>query len=136
MSLTENSWMLHPFDKASLRYCAPDRTIPSLNTVLRAKRHRSVPQWSKAIARSYNMSAELAPDGGARTYRTWSGAQAKTDRHPIASPAGGCLLPLMPSWVRTHRSGINCSWGATSKNFRSGTHRFGDTLTLHPQIER
>jgi hypothetical protein len=29
---TENSWMVHPLDKVSLVYCAPDRTIPSLNT--------------------------------------------------------------------------------------------------------
>jgi hypothetical protein len=32
MSPTENSWMLHPLDKVSLGYYAPDRTIPSLNT--------------------------------------------------------------------------------------------------------
>jgi hypothetical protein len=32
VSPTENSWMLHPLDKVSLGYCAPDRTIPSLNT--------------------------------------------------------------------------------------------------------
>ena len=30
VSLTENSWMLHPLDKVSLGYCAPDQTIPSL----------------------------------------------------------------------------------------------------------
>jgi hypothetical protein len=29
---TENSWMLHPLDKVSLVYFAPDRTIPSLNS--------------------------------------------------------------------------------------------------------
>jgi hypothetical protein len=32
VSPTENSWMLHPLDKVSLVYCAPDRTIPSLTT--------------------------------------------------------------------------------------------------------
>jgi hypothetical protein len=31
VSPTENSWMLHPLDKVSLGYFAPDRTIPSLN---------------------------------------------------------------------------------------------------------
>ncbi len=30
VSLTENSWMLHPLDKVSLGYFAPDRTISSL----------------------------------------------------------------------------------------------------------
>ncbi len=30
VSPTENSWMLHPLDKVSLGYFAPDRTIPSL----------------------------------------------------------------------------------------------------------
>jgi hypothetical protein len=34
VSLTENSWMLHPLDKVSLDYFAPDRTIPSLNSDL------------------------------------------------------------------------------------------------------
>ncbi len=33
VSPTKNSWMLHPLDKISLGYCAPDRTIPSLNSV-------------------------------------------------------------------------------------------------------
>ncbi len=32
VSPNENSWMLHPLDKVSLVYCAPDPTIPSLNT--------------------------------------------------------------------------------------------------------
>jgi hypothetical protein len=34
VSPTENSWMLHPLDKVSLGYFAPDRTIPSLNSDL------------------------------------------------------------------------------------------------------
>jgi hypothetical protein len=34
VSLTENSWMLHPLDKVSFEYFAPDRTIPSLNSDL------------------------------------------------------------------------------------------------------
>jgi hypothetical protein len=32
VSLTENSWMLHPLDKVALGYFAPDRTIPCLNS--------------------------------------------------------------------------------------------------------
>ncbi len=32
MSPTKSSWMLHPLDKVSLGYFAPDRTIPSLNS--------------------------------------------------------------------------------------------------------
>jgi hypothetical protein len=32
VSPTENSWLLHPLDKVSLGYFAPDRTIPSLNS--------------------------------------------------------------------------------------------------------
>ncbi len=34
VSPTENSWMLHPLDKVSLDYFAPDRTILSLNSDL------------------------------------------------------------------------------------------------------
>ncbi len=34
MCLTENSWILHPLDKVSLAYFAPERTIPSLNSNL------------------------------------------------------------------------------------------------------
>jgi hypothetical protein len=33
-SPTENSWMLHPLDKVSLGHCAPDQTIPALNSFL------------------------------------------------------------------------------------------------------
>jgi hypothetical protein len=32
VSPTENSWMLHPLDKVSLGFFAPDRTTPSLNS--------------------------------------------------------------------------------------------------------
>ncbi len=31
VSPTENSWVLHPFNKASLGYCAPDRCVPTLD---------------------------------------------------------------------------------------------------------
>jgi hypothetical protein len=34
VSPTKNSWMLHPLDKVSLRYFAPDRAIPCLNSDL------------------------------------------------------------------------------------------------------
>jgi hypothetical protein len=34
VSPTEHSWMLHPMDKVSLGYFAPDRTIPSLKSYL------------------------------------------------------------------------------------------------------
>jgi hypothetical protein len=66
VSPTENSWKLRPYYKESLGYCAPDQTI--LKNTLR-KRHRIFPQRSKGIARSYNVWVELAPDGGAQTYR-------------------------------------------------------------------
>ncbi len=33
VSLTENSWMLRPLNKASLRYCAPDRCVPTLDRI-------------------------------------------------------------------------------------------------------
>jgi hypothetical protein len=117
VSPNENSWMLHPFDKASLGYCAPDRTITSL--ILPAQGHMSVPQRSKAIARSYKVWAELAPDGGAQTYRTWSG------------------LPLMPSRVGTHRSGMisprdKSYMGRNIQDLSVGDTSVGDTLTLHP----
>ncbi len=32
-SPTENSWMLRPLNKASLRYCVPDRCVPTLDRV-------------------------------------------------------------------------------------------------------
>ena len=34
VSPTKNSWMLHPLDKVSLGYFAPDKTIPSLSSDL------------------------------------------------------------------------------------------------------
>jgi hypothetical protein len=33
VSLTKNSWMLHPLNKASLGYCAPDRCVPTLDRI-------------------------------------------------------------------------------------------------------
>ncbi len=33
VSPAENSWMLHPLNKASRRYCAPDRCVPTLDCV-------------------------------------------------------------------------------------------------------
>ena len=33
VSPTENSWMLRPLNKASLRYCVPDRCVPTLDRV-------------------------------------------------------------------------------------------------------
>ncbi len=33
VSLTENSWMLRPLNKASLGYYAPDRCVPTLDRV-------------------------------------------------------------------------------------------------------
>ncbi len=48
VSPTENSWMLHPLDKVSLGYFAPDRTIPSLCV-------------------EFYVWAERASDGGAPT---------------------------------------------------------------------
>jgi hypothetical protein len=33
VSPTENSWMLRPLNKASLRYCVPDRGVPTLDRV-------------------------------------------------------------------------------------------------------
>ncbi len=33
VSPTESSWMLRPLNKASLRYCAPDQCVPTLDCV-------------------------------------------------------------------------------------------------------
>ena len=51
VSPTENSWMLHPLDKVSLGYFAPDRTIPSLNSDLIERSDTRLPiQLSCALA--------------------------------------------------------------------------------------
>jgi hypothetical protein len=57
-------------DKASLGYCARDRTIPSLNTSSEVT-YRSVPLRSKAIGQVIMCGLHLTEV--ARTYRTWSG---------------------------------------------------------------
>jgi hypothetical protein len=34
VSPTESSWMWRPLNKASLRYCAPDQCVPTLDCVM------------------------------------------------------------------------------------------------------
>jgi len=80
--------------------------------------------------------AELAPDGGARTYRTWSGAQAKTDRQSHSFPCWRLLAS--PDALLGQDTSIRDKlfMGRNIQELSARDTSVGDTLTLHPQIER
>jgi hypothetical protein len=50
VSPTENSWMLHPLDRLSLGYFAPDRTVPSLNSDLIERSDTQLPNVGRISA--------------------------------------------------------------------------------------
>ncbi len=96
VSSTENSWMLHPLDKVSLGYFAPDRTIPSLcvavlcvgracirrrganpiNLVRGVGEAGQTPHWSIRCRRPTELVACLMQS---RVGTHWSGAQYPRD---------------------------------------------------------
>jgi hypothetical protein len=54
VSPTENSWMLHPWNKASLGHCVPDRCVPTLDRVKHA---------TSSVGRYHGLGRPPAPNG-------------------------------------------------------------------------
>jgi len=91
MSPTENSWMLHPLDKMSLGYCAPDRTIPSLNTdwmrhpchvrSMRCALHAWRGPGLGHIGQGHNIQGTLC-SRGATSKNFWSGTHRSGTHQP------------------------------------------------------
>ena len=120
VSPTENSWMLRPLNKASLRYCVPDRCVPTLD---RAP--------SAAIAASVGLRHLMNHWG------VWPASPTPLTRFIDWRPSVGCTLGphielqsnlnLGMGWFGQGQNtqGTLCPRDAKSKNFRSGTHRSG-----------
>ncbi len=118
VSPTENSWMLHPLDKVSLGYFAPDRTIPSLNSDFFYSFLNII------LGGLYGRDWRYVGLGRVSFVGTqWAGGELPWMLYAIyawCSPRLGHIGQAH----KIHRT--LCSRGATSKIFRSGTS------TLHP----
>jgi hypothetical protein len=137
VSPTENSWMLRPLNKASLEYCVPDRCVPTLDRAPLAAISASVglrrlmDQWGiwPASPTPLTRFIGLAP-------LRWMHSRP-THRTPLlhsAKARGSCKLGVAShnqikgmGWFGQGQisQGTLCPRYATSKNFRSGTHRSG-----------
>jgi hypothetical protein len=125
VSLTENSWMLRPLNKAPI-------DIVSLTNVSRpwtASTMKLAP--SAAIAASVGLQYLMNQWG------VWPASPTPLTRFIVWRPSVGCTLGphielqsnlnLRMGWFGQGQNsqGTLCPRDATSKNFRSGTHRSG-----------
>jgi hypothetical protein len=135
VSPTESSWMLRPLNKASLRYCVPDRCVPTLDRAPSAAIAASVglrglmDQWGVWPASPMPLTRfiELAPlrrMHARPTHRTPPLRRAKARGSWKSGVASLNQIKGMGWFGQGQISqGSLCSRDATSKNFRSGTHR-------------
>ncbi len=127
VSPTESSWMLRPLNKVSLGYCVPDRRVPTLDCAP-----------SAAIAASVGLRHLMDQWG------VWPASPTLLTRFIGLAPL--CWMHARPTHRGSWKSGVAslnqikgmgwfgqgqiiqgtlCPRDATSKNFRSGTHRLG-----------
>ena len=143
VSPTKNSWMLHPLKKGSLGYFALDRTIPSLNSDLIERsdtRLTTVVRFSATKRWSSMCGPSVHPTEGRQLNKPGQGRRRSRPDAPLIHKAPeadrgrdsgrrsefhGCLSgPGSGHIGQGHNiQGRLCSRVATSKNFRSGTHR-------------
>jgi hypothetical protein len=125
VSPTENSWMVHPLDKVSLGYFAPDRTIPSLNSDLS----------SLCVGRACIRRRGANPINLVRGV----GEAGQTPHWSIRCRRPTELVPCLTlSRVGKHRSGTHYSRdslfkGRIIQEFSVGDTSVRDTSTLHPE---
>jgi hypothetical protein len=109
VSPTENSWMLHPLDKVSLGYFAPDRTIPSLWFDW-AKRH---PTWSSMCGPSMHPTEGANPlnlvrgVGEAGQTPHWSIRPRRPTEAAIAADEASSMLDAVQGWDTSVRDTIS-----------------------------
>jgi hypothetical protein len=145
VSPTENSWMLHPLDKVSLGYFAPDWTIPSLNSDLIERSDTQLPaaaRFSAAKRWSSMCGPSVHPTEGRQPNKPGQGRRRSRPDAPLIHKAPeadrgrdsgrrsefhACLSGPGSGHIGQGRNiqGMLCSRGVTSKNFRLGTHRSG-----------
>jgi hypothetical protein len=137
VSPTESSWMLRPLNKASLEYCVPDRCVPTLDRAPSAAIAASVglrrlmDQWSVWPASPTPLTrfiglAPLRRMHARPTHRTPPLRSAKARGSWKSGVASLNQIKGM-GWLGQGQisQGTLCPRDATSKNFRSGTHRSG-----------
>jgi hypothetical protein len=137
VSPTESSWMLRPLNKASLGYCVPDRSVPTLDRVKHGTIAASVglrrlmDQWGIWPASPTPLTRFIGlaplPRMHARpTHRTPPLPSAKARGSWKSGVASLNQIKGMGWFSQGHNiQGALCSRGATSKNFLSGTHQSG-----------
>jgi hypothetical protein len=142
VSPTENSWMLHPLDKVSLGYFAPNRTIPSLNSDLIERSDTRLPTAARfsAAKRWSSMCGPIVhPTEGRQSNKPGQGRRPSRPDGPLihkAPEADGASSMLEWSRVGTHWSGGQFPRNALFKGriiqeFSVGDASVGDTSTLH-----
>ncbi len=137
VSQTKSSWMLRPLNKASLGYCVPDRCVPTLDHALLAAIAASVglrrlmDQWGIWPASPTPLTRFI---GLAPLHRMHARPTHRTPPLRSAKALGswksgvGSLNQIKGMrWFGQGQisQGTLCPRDATSKNFRSGTHRSG-----------
>jgi hypothetical protein len=80
VSLTENSWMLRPFNKASLGYCVPDQCVPTLDRV----KHET-----SSVGRYRGLGRPPAPN---KSVGVWPASPTPLTRFIDWRPSVGCTL--------------------------------------------
>ncbi len=141
MSPTENSWMLRPLNKVSLGYCVPDQCVPTLD---RVKHGTSSVGCYRGLGGppAPNLSGGVWPASPTPLTRfTRLGPLRRMHARPHRTPplrsanargswkSGVASLNQIKGmgWFGQgqNRQGTLCPRDATSKSFRSGTHRSG-----------
>jgi hypothetical protein len=137
VSLTESSWMLRPLNKASHGCCVPDRFVPTLDRAPSAAIAASVglrrlmDQWGVWPASPTPLTrfiglAPLRQVHARPTQRTPPLRSAKARGSWKSGVASLNQIKGMGWFGQGQISqGTLCPRDATSKNFRSGTHRSG-----------
>jgi hypothetical protein len=142
VSPTENSWMLRPLNKTSLKYCVTDQCVPNLDRVKHETssvgRYRGLgrpPAPNESVGRlagfayapdQVSFLAPLRRMHARPTHRTPPPRSAK-ERGSWKSGVASLNQIKGMGWFGQGQNsqGTLCSRDATSKNFRSGTHRSG-----------
>ncbi len=135
VSPTKNSWMLRPLNKASLGYCVPDRCVPTLDRVehvtssvglRRLMNHWGVWPSSPTPLTRFIGLAPLRRMHAPPTHRT-PPLRSAIARSSWKSGVASLNQIKGIGWFGQGQNGQGtlCPRVATSKNFRSGTHRSG-----------
>ncbi len=134
VSPTENSWMFRPLNKASLGYCVPDRCVPtelapSVTIAASVGLRRLMDQWgvwpvSPTPLTWFIGLAPLHRMHARPTHRT-PPLRSAIARGSWKSGVASLNQIKGMGWFSQGQNsqGTLCARGATSKNFRSGTHR-------------